>query len=165
VISFTSLRLSAFPPRMIDDRSQKHLDSLLPQVRPLFVQLLDHLQEHFNEKGITPKFIAGNRTYEEQEELFAKGRTTPGPRVTNARGGFSNHNYGIAVDVGLFTPDGKYLEDTPFYLDLGDIVALFPQLEWGGSWKSITDEPHIQYRTGKTIAQLRELVKDGKAIV
>jgi peptidoglycan L-alanyl-D-glutamate endopeptidase CwlK len=149
----------------IDPRSQKHLDTLLPEVRPLFVQLLDHLQTHFNEKGIIPKFICGTRTFEEQEALFAKGRTAPGPRVTNARGGFSNHNYGIAVDVGLFTPDGKYLEDTPFYREIGEVVALFPQLEWGGSWKTITDEPHVQYRTGRTIAQLRELVKSGKAIV
>lgn len=150
---------------MIDDRSQKNLDSLLPQVRPLFVQLLDHLQSHFNEVGIIPKYICGTRTFEEQEALFAKGRTTPGPRVTNAGPGFSNHNYGIAVDVGLFTLDGKYLEDTPFYKDIGSVVAKFPQLEWGGSWKTISDEPHVQYRTGKTIAQLRDLVKAGKAIV
>lgn len=150
---------------MIDARSQKNLDTLLPKVRPLFVQFLTRLQEHFNEKGVIPKFIAGTRTYEEQEELFAKGRTTPGPRVTNARGGFSNHNYGIAIDVGLFLSDGRYLEDTPFYREIGSVVALFPQLEWGGSWKSITDEPHVQYRTGKTIAQLRELVKSGQAVV
>lgn len=149
----------------IDPRSQKHLDSLLPKVRPLFVQLLDHLQEHFEPKGITPKFIAGTRTFAEQEALFAKGRTAPGPRVTNARGGFSNHNYGIAVDIGLFTKEGRYLENSPFYLEIGDVVAKFPQLEWGGSWKSITDEPHVQYRTGKTIAQLRELVKAGQDIV
>ena len=149
---------------MIDSRSQKNLDSLLPKVRPLFVQLLDHLQEHFAPKGIIPKYICGTRTWEEQEELFAKGRTAPGPRVTNAKGGFSNHNYGIAVDIGLFN-DGRYLENSPYYLEIGDVVALFPQLEWGGSWKSITDEPHVQYRTCRTIAQLRELVKAGQAIV
>jgi peptidoglycan L-alanyl-D-glutamate endopeptidase CwlK len=148
----------------IDPRSQKNLDSLLPKVRPLFVQLLDHLQEHFEPKGITPRFISGTRTFAEQDAIFAKGRTAPGPRVTNARGGFSNHNYGIAVDIGLFK--GKeYLTSSPFYKEIGDVVALFPQLEWGGSWKTITDEPHVQYRTGRTIAQLRELVKAGKAIV
>ncbi len=149
---------------MIDPRSQKNLDTLLPKVRPLFVQLLDSLQEHFEPKGVTPKYITGTRTFEEQEALFAKGRTAPGRRVTNARGGFSNHNFGIAVDIGLFR-GADYLEDSPLYKEIGGVVAKFPQLEWGGSWKTIVDEPHVQYRTGKTTAQLRDMVKSGQSIV
>jgi peptidoglycan L-alanyl-D-glutamate endopeptidase CwlK len=149
---------------VIDPRSQKNLDSLLPQVRPVFVRLLTRLQEHFATKGVIPKYISGTRTYAEQEALYAKGRTAPGPKVTNAAAGFSNHNFGLALDIGLFLPDGRYLEDTPFYKEIGPVVARFPALEWGGNWK-FTDEPHVQYRTGKTTAQLRDLVAAGKAIV
>lgn len=149
---------------MIDDRSQKNLDTLLPAVRPLFVQLLFALQEHFEPKGVTPRFISGTRSFAEQDALYAKGRTAPGPRVTNARGGQSNHNYGIAVDIGLFR--GKeYLEESPLYNEIGAIVAKFPQLEWGGSWKSIVDLPHVQYRTGLTLAEMRERIMLGRSIV
>jgi hypothetical protein len=64
----------------------------------------------------------GLRTIEEQNGLYAKGRSTPGepcadPKpcakhplglvVTNAKGGESAHNYGCASDWTLWTPDGK----------------------------------------------------------
>ncbi len=40
----------------------------------------------------------GYRSIAEQNRLYAQGRTLPGPIVTNARGGQSNHNRGIAVE-------------------------------------------------------------------
>ena len=149
---------------MIDPRSQKVIDSLLPKVQPVFSKCLDALQKHFQEQGVTCKYISGTRTWAEQDALYSIGRTKPGPPVTKAKGGESNHNFGIAVDVGLFTADGKYLEDSPLYSRIGRVVAFFPELEWGGAWK-FQDEPHIQFRTGKTLAELRDLHAKGKAIV
>ena len=46
------------------------------------------------------------RTFAEQDELYAQGRTKPGKRVTNAKGGQSLHNYGVAIDFALLI-DGK----------------------------------------------------------
>lgn len=43
--------------------------------------------------------ISGYRSHKEQAAIYAQGRTKPGKRVTNARAGFSAHNWGIAVDV------------------------------------------------------------------
>jgi hypothetical protein len=43
-------------------------------------------------------------------------------------------------------------------------VAIYPQLEWGGNWKFV-DEPHIQWRTGLTLAEMRERVKTGRSVV
>jgi peptidoglycan L-alanyl-D-glutamate endopeptidase CwlK len=137
---------------------------LLLKVQPTFANLLIELKKHFQEKGIECKYISGTRTYAEQDALYAKGRTAPGPIVTKARGGESNHNFGIAVDVGLFLPDGRYLEDTPFYRDIGKTVATFPTLEWGGNWKFV-DEPHVQWRTGLSLAEMRERVAAKKSIV
>lgn len=37
------------------------------------------------------RLICGLRTYDEQDKLYAKR-----PRVTNARGGQSMHNFGVA---------------------------------------------------------------------
>jgi len=149
---------------MIDSRSAKVIGTLLLKVQPTFANLLIELKKHFQEKGMECKYICGTRTYAEQDALYAKGRTAPGPIVTKARGGESNHNFGIAVDVGLFTPDGKYLGDSPLYKDLGKIVATFPTLEWGGDWKFV-DEPHIQWKTGLTLAEMRERVAAKKSIV
>ncbi|MEO8506247.1 MAG: hypothetical protein ABI593_01300 [Betaproteobacteria bacterium] len=39
-----------------------------------------------------------------QDAPYRQGRLgNPGPRVTNARDGQSNHNFGIAWDIGIFT--------------------------------------------------------------
>jgi len=149
---------------MIDNRSAKVISTLLLKVQPTFANLLIELKKHFHEKGIEVKYISGTRTWAEQDELYAQGRTKPGPIVTRAKGGESNHNFSIAVDVGLFTPAGDYLEESPLYKDLGPIVAKFPTLEWGGNWKFV-DEPHIQWKTGLTLAEMRDRVKAGHPVV
>ena len=46
------------------------------------------------------------RTFAEQDELYAQGRTKPGKRITNAKGWQSLHNYGVAIDFALLI-DGK----------------------------------------------------------
>lgn len=148
---------------MIDKRSAKNIATLLLKVQPVFANLLIELKKHFAEKGIDVRIICGTRTYAEQDALYAQGRTKPGQVVTKARGGESLHNFGLAIDLGLFV-NKKYLEDSPFYDHIGKIVAKFPQLEWGGNWKFV-DEPHVEFKTGLSLAQMREKVKTGKAIV
>ena len=44
--------------------------------------------------------VSGLRTAPEQNALYAQGRNgAPGHIVTNAKAGYSTHNYGLAVDV------------------------------------------------------------------
>lgn len=92
------------------------------------------------------------RSFEEQDKLYAKGRTRPGRRVTNARGGESFHNYGVAADIAFYDEKG-----TISWPEDGDYAKLWTRygehakkqgLEWGGDWKSITDRPHIEYHPG-----------------
>ncbi len=52
------------------------------------------------------RIAQGLRTFQEQDDLYAIGRTKPGKKVTNAKGGQSVHNYGFAVDIVLII-DGK----------------------------------------------------------
>jgi peptidoglycan LD-endopeptidase CwlK len=125
---------------LVDDRSEKMIATLLPQVQPYARALVKKAAQH----GITIKVIAGLRTYEEQNELFAQGRTKPGRIVTNARGGFSNHNFGIAFDVGVFE-GANYLDESPKYKAVG-ALGMDLGLEWGGNWKTFVDEPHFQLR-------------------
>jgi peptidoglycan L-alanyl-D-glutamate endopeptidase CwlK len=94
--------------------------------------------------GITIKIISGLRTYAEQDALYAQGRTKPGNIVTRVKGGYSNHNFGVAFDVGVF--DGpKYVPESPRYKAVG-AIGLDLGLEWGGNWKDFKDEPHFQLR-------------------
>jgi peptidoglycan LD-endopeptidase CwlK len=120
--------------------ARKRFATLLPQVQPYARALVKKAAQH----GITIKVIAGLRTYEEQNELFAQGRTKPGRIVTNARGGFSNHNFGIAFDVGVFE-GANYLDESPKYKAVGALGRDLG-LEWGGNWKTFVDEPHFQLR-------------------
>lgn len=137
-----------------DSRTEKNLKTLLPEAELHARRFLQAVLD----AGYDVKVLDGTRTFAEQDELFAQGRTKPGKKVTNARGGQSNHNYGIAWDIGLFK-DGDYLEDSPLYRKVGKIGRELG-LEWGGDWKSITDEPHYQIRTGRSVAQLLQIVRE-----
>ena len=124
----------------VDARSEKVIATLQPQVRPYARALVKKAASI----GITIKVISGLRTYDEQNKLYAQGRTKPGPIVTNARGGFSNHNFGIAFDIGVF--DGaRYVPESPRYKAVG-ALGVELGLEWGGNWRTIQDEPHFQLR-------------------
>lgn len=124
----------------VDSRSEKVIATLLPEVQPIARALIQKSVE----MGINIKIISGLRTYEEQDALYAQGRTTPGNIVTNARGGHSNHNFGIAFDVGVFEGN-KYLPESTKYKAVG-ALGMDLGLEWGGNWKSIVDQPHFQLR-------------------
>ena len=124
----------------VDSRSEKVIATLLPEVRPMARALVHKAAA----AGISIKLISGLRSYAEQDALYAKGRTAPGPVVTNARAGFSNHNFGIAFDIGVFEA-GRYLPESPKYKAVG-ALGMDLGLEWGGNWKTIVDQPHDQLR-------------------
>jgi peptidoglycan L-alanyl-D-glutamate endopeptidase CwlK len=114
--------------------------------------------------GIDARLISGTRTYAEQNELFKKGRFgNPGPQVTKARGGQSNHNFGIAWDIGIFQ-NGKYLGDSPLYKKAAE-AGLADGLEWGGNWIDFKDLPHYQLATGLLISEVRERFEKGRPFV
>jgi peptidoglycan L-alanyl-D-glutamate endopeptidase CwlK len=126
----------------VDARSEKVIATLLPEVQPLARALVQKAAL----SGVRIKVISGFRTYAEQEVLYAKGRTTSGKKVTNAKAGYSNHNFGIAFDVGVFEGN-TYLGDSPKYKAVG-VLGADLGLEWGGNWKTIVDQPHFQLRPG-----------------
>jgi len=144
-----------------DSRTETCITTLIPaaQVKAReFMKAVDG-------RPLTYRIISGTRTYAEQDALFAKR-----PKVTNARGGQSNHNFGIAWDVGIFENGKYYTGDTKkedkAYVELGALIkANVPGLEWGGDWKKFTDKPHYQLSTGKSEKQVRALLENGKAYV
>ena len=145
----------------VDHRSETNIKTLNPKVQPLARKLI----EEATAQGIYVKIISGHRTYEEQNELYAQGRTKPGKVVTKAKGGQSMHNMAVALDFGIFNKDGtKYFDESPDYARVGKIGEALGFV-WGGSWKSFKDEPHLEYTEGKSLAQLREAYeKNGDAL-
>lgn len=102
-----------------------------------------------------------------QDELYAQGRTAPGPIVTNAKGGQSPHNYGLAVDAAPWEwiqdqPGGVYhkeLDWTPFQRGILDPrwsvmvdAAAVCGLEWAGNWKTFKEYVHFQHPGWKELA-------------
>jgi peptidoglycan L-alanyl-D-glutamate endopeptidase CwlK len=115
------------------------------------------------DSGIPARIISGTRTYAEQDALYRQGRFgNPGKVITKARGGQSNHNFGIAWDIGIFV-DGKYLGESALYSQAGAAItdAGLSDLEWGGSWVTFKDLPHYQLATGLALADLRRQFEDG----
>ena len=140
-----------------DARTESNINTLLPSAQAKAREFMAACLA----ANIPLKIICGTRTYAEQDELYTKGRTKPGPIVTKARGGYSWHNFGIAWDIGIF--EGiRYIEESPLYAKAGKIAESLG-LEWGGRWQ-FSDEPHIQLKLGLTLAECRERKAKGVTI-
>jgi len=102
------------------------------------------------------------RTATEQAELYARGRTAPGPKVTNAAPWQSWHQYGRAIDaVPLFAgkPVWKYDPANGLWavaVEEGDKA----ELEWAGRWKTFREMVHWQDTGGLTLASAYKLIHD-----
>ncbi len=97
------------------------------------------------------KIISGTRSYAEQNKIFRQGRYhNPGPIITNARGGSSAHNFGIAWDIGIFSENNGYIPDGPLYDEAAN-AGLNDALEWGGDWTQFIDKPHYQLKLSTPI--------------
>lgn len=150
------------PVTGVDERSAKNIATLHPKVQPIAVKFLNALNAKLP-TGTVAKIISGTRTFAEQDALYAKGRTAPGPKVTNARGGYSNHNYGVAFDIGFFK-GATYIDDGPHY-DMAGPIGEQCGLSWGGRWRRLVDKPHFEYPTGLSLAQMRQRVASGQPIL
>lgn len=154
------------PRDQANARSERMIAPLLPHVRPYARALYFKARDN----GIAINIISGTRTHAEQDALYAQGRTTGGEIVTNARGGYSNHNFGIAFDIGVFSGN-RYLPESPLYKAVG-ALGMELGLEWGGNWTSIVDQPHFQLRPAwasamrdsAMLAELRRRTKLGEPI-
>ena len=134
-----------------DSVSAKHITTLEPKVQQM---ALEWMEKCFA-AGFPVRITGGSRTFAEQNELFARGRTKPGKKVTNARGGQSNHNFKIAWDFGVLRSNGSVdMDDSP-RIKQAAIIAEGIGLEWGGRWTRFVDENHLQYRTRLSLGDMQ----------
>ena len=151
------------PEGQFDFDQRNKLSNVHPALRDKVMQVAQRLSARQMNFLITD----GLRTFAEQDQLFRKGRKLvngawipidPLHRtgiVTNAVGGHSNHNYGLAID-SYPVISGRVFTEIPPHSSLefrqrfnaiqkaigeeGEAVGLF----WGGRWSSPFDPPHLQ---------------------
>lgn len=153
----------------MDKKTLERIALLHPKLRAEATQIYTEICEALKGRAIC-RFAYTLRTFAEQDALFAQGRTKPGAKVTNARGGQSYHNYGLAVDIVLLKDtngDGTFETaswetnvdfDGDGVADWIEVVQIFKRYgwEWGGDWK-FTDKPHFQKTLGYSISTLQSM--------
>lgn len=124
------------------------LEDLHPDLLPLCEEFLAEADR----QGVDMIVTCTYRSNLKQDQLYAQGRTQPGPRVTNARAGQSAHNFVMkgkpaakAFDV-VPVVGGKAMWSAahPAWQTLGKI-GVDLGLNWYGSPGSkFTEYPHFQ---------------------
>jgi peptidoglycan L-alanyl-D-glutamate endopeptidase CwlK len=131
-------------------------------LHPVLRQRLAMLADQLAARGMKALITDGLRTFEEQDELFQRGRRHVAGEsiVTNARGGESNHNYALAVDMypvladaagkeRVFTdlPPNSSVEFARAFTRIQNAIGDEAEelgLFWGARFSGIVDRPHIQ---------------------
>ena len=113
--------------------------------------------------NIDIKITQGYRSIQQQNALYEQGRSEAGEVVTNARGGESMHNYGLAIDFvqlvnGKISYDLEYDGNQSGKSDWREVADIGKALgfEWGGDWKRFVDYPHFEMTFGYSLADLKE---------
>ena len=155
--------------------------TLHPKIRQKVLDAYTYANNKLLGKGVRLRFAYTTRTIEEQDELYAQGRTklydSNGKRlgrVTQAKGGQSIHNYHLAFDIVLILDkdlDGKFESATYEMLDFDkdgkadwlEVVEYFKSLgfTWGGDW-DFKDKPHFEMPFGHTWRTLKTKYDNGK---
>lgn len=129
----------------MDKPTQDRIAKLHPKVRKEVTTIIDECNVALSGRSQV-RISEGLRTFAEQDNLFKQK-----PKVTNAKGGQSIHNYGFAVDIVLII-DGKTASwdnhkdwDNDGIADWDECVKVFAKhgWSWGGSWASFKDMPHF----------------------
>lgn len=142
-----------------DSASESNLITLIPKAQIEARKFMQIIQNNH----LDIRILSGTRTYAQQDALYAHGRNgDTQPIVTNAKGGQSNHNFGIAWDIGVFQ-NGNYTGDaTPYQSFAAIVLPLMNTIEWGGNWITFRDYPHYQLKpVSEDEAVIRNLFEDG----
>lgn len=140
-----------------DAKTLSIVKSLHPSVRGKFAKFLTEFER---KTGLVYKATSGTRTFEHQAQLYNQDHR-------NARPGYSNHNYGFAIDGNVYDKTGKRLlrkaSSKQAWLDSGIVdIAKKHGLKWGGYFKNYHDPIHFYHDTGKSSSEHLALHEAGK---
>lgn len=149
--------------------NSRKIEDLLPPVQDMCRRFLDEC-----DKGLLPMYdvliTSTYRDHASQNALYAIGRSKPGRKVTNARGGQSYHNWRVAFDIVPLrngTPiwgtkgdgiDSDPSDDKTDDLEVWQMIGAIGKscgLEWAGDWKKFREYPHFQATGGLSLADFK----------
>jgi peptidoglycan LD-endopeptidase CwlK len=145
-----------------------HSEQRLAGVYPVLAYKIHQVAAQLEDEGTLIRVTQAVRTIEEQDALYAQGRTAPGSIVTNCPGGHSYHNFGLAVDCVPSVPGNSYIPDWnaehPTWKRMEELGAGLG-LTVGAQWRSFPDAPHFQltgkFPVGQPNDELRRIFQDG----
>lgn len=79
-------------------------------LHPLLQQIIPHFKLDCEKKGLKISIKDTFRTQQQQDELYAQGRTKPCVILTNYKYPYSSHCWGVSFDFYIY-----YSENTNFY--------------------------------------------------
>lgn len=127
----------------------------LTKLKPYVKLLTERLIAECKKQGINILITCGYRSIDEQNKLYAQGRTTKGQIVTNAKGGDSMHNYAMAIDFVPLVNGKADWNNIELFKKIGHIGLKVGFDSYGGDWKSFKDYPHLQWTGGMTLKDLK----------
>lgn len=127
----------------------------ISKLHPIVAKKATEVVNQARAEGIRVIITQGLRTMDEQAALYAQGRTTPGAIVTNARAGYSYHNYGLAFDYALLDDNGVVSWDVNDKWKRVAAIGKGKGFDWGGDWTgTLIDYPHLEMTFGLSVRDL-----------
>jgi peptidoglycan LD-endopeptidase CwlK len=123
----------------------------IDDLHPIVAHLCRQFVQKCDDAGIDVIITSTYRDRASQQALYNQGRTTPGKKVTNAKPGYSYHNWRVAFDFVPVVNGKAQWNDLDAFRKCGEIGESLG-LEWAGRWKSFKEFAHFQYTQGLTLA-------------
>lgn len=145
-----------FMGRKRSGRSRWATQARREQCDAVLVERLDAALRDLDARGQPVVVTDGYRSNAEQDRLAAGGPLASGG-VTNARGGQSPHNFGMAADLAPMDAEGRPTwPDDPVVWGIIGAAIERAGLAWGGRWRT-PDRPHAELidwrtRSGRGVA-------------
>jgi len=148
------------PPGILGDRTENRIAELHPDFQENARMALYEMQQLWDDVRVVEAYRSPARS----DDVAGTGH--------GVAAGKSNHNYGLAFDIGFFDENGRYMngenadgtkneEETKLLNELllmaGEIGRKYG-FEWGGDWSGrYCDPPHFQMPYGYSWRELMNL--------
>ena len=160
----------------MDKLSLERANEAHPKIRQLLIDTYTKANNKLG-KGCRLRLSYVYRSPEEQDALYAQGRTKKGVKVTNSKAWQSTHQFSFAFDIVLMydkDEDGKFEEvswdtkrdgDKDGIPDWLEVTTVFVNAGYsngfitnGKKW----DLPHFQKNIGLTVKQMKSKIDSGQ---
>jgi peptidoglycan L-alanyl-D-glutamate endopeptidase CwlK len=130
--------------------NSRNINDLNPKVTAMASEFINRCKA----AGIDVIITSTYRDIESQNALYEQGRSLPGKKVTNAKGGQSYHNWKVAFDFCPIVNGKAAWSDTALFTKCGEIAESVG-LEWAGRWVKFKELAHCQYTGGLKLADFQ----------